>query len=143
MSHLYDSDILEWSERQATLLRRIGDGERIRSNEIDWPNIAEEIESVGRSQLSAVRSHIVLALLHDLKAEAWPQSRDVSHWRTEAIGHRQEAAEALTPSMRQHLDMQTLYARALRRFPDKIDDQPPLPVPQTCPVTLDEVLGEP
>jgi len=39
---------------------------------------------VGRSQLRAVESHLVQALLHDLKAEAMPQSRDVPYWRAEA-----------------------------------------------------------
>jgi len=29
--------------------------------------------------LRAVESHLVQALLHDLKAEAWPQSRDVPY----------------------------------------------------------------
>ena len=33
-----------------------------------------------------LHSHIVQALLHDLKAEAWPLSRDVDHWRAEARG---------------------------------------------------------
>jgi len=27
-------------------------------------------------------------------------------------------------------------------MPEIIDDQPPLPVPETCPVTLDELLAE-
>src|SRR5438270_13014652 len=44
----YDTDILTWSERQAALLRRIAAGERI-NDEVDWPNVVEEIESVGRS----------------------------------------------------------------------------------------------
>ena len=90
----YDTDILSWSEQQAELLRRIAMGERINSDELDWPNIAEEIESVGRSQLSSVRSHILQAFMHDLKAEAWPLARDVAHWRSEARRARLDAAEA-------------------------------------------------
>ena len=43
----YDTDILTWSERQATLLRRRAAGELVNDAEIDWPNVAEEIESVG------------------------------------------------------------------------------------------------
>jgi len=35
-----------------------------------------------------------------------------------------------------------IYRRALRAMPETIDGQPPLPVPQTCPVTLDELLAE-
>ena len=138
----YDADILLWSEHQSALLRRLARGEAVNERP-DWDNVAEEIESVGRSQLSAVRSHIVLALLHDLKAEAWPLSRDVPHWRAEVRGHRSEAVEAFAPSMRQRIDMETLYRNALRRMPETIDDTPPLPVPQECPVTLDELLSEP
>ena len=142
MGDLYDADILEWSEQQAALLRRLAAGERV-NDQVDWQNLIEEVEDVGRSQLSAVRSHIVLALLHELKAAAWPFSRDVPHWRAEAVGHRQEAAEAFAPSMRQPLDMQALYARALRRMPETEDGVTPLPMAATCPVTLDELLTEP
>ncbi len=140
MGDLYNDDILEWSERQARLLRDVAGGWR--GNEApDWANVIEEIESVGRSQLTAVRSLLVQALLHDLKCAAWPLSRDVPHWRAEARGFRDEAAEAYAPSMRQHIDVAELYRKALRRLPDTQDGQPPLPVPEACPATLDELLG--
>jgi len=37
----YDTDILTWSERQATLLRRGAAGELINDADLDWSNIAE------------------------------------------------------------------------------------------------------
>ena len=88
MSDLDEDDILLWSERQAELLRRRAAGELVNDAEIDWSNVAEEIEDVGKSEIRSVRSHILMALLHDLKAEAWPRSRDVPHWRAEARMHR-------------------------------------------------------
>jgi hypothetical protein len=140
MSHTYDDDVLEWSEHQAHLLRQHAAG--LRGNETpDWANIIEEVESVGRSQLSAVRSLLVQALLHDLKCQAWPSSREVPHWRAEARGFRGDAAEAFTPAMRQRIDMADLYRRALSRLPDSLDGQAPLPVPEACPVTLDDMLS--
>jgi hypothetical protein len=142
MSDLYDTDILEWSEHQAALLRRRAAGELINEAELDWPNIAEEIESVGRSELSAVKSLLRQALLHVLKAEAWPLSREVPHWRSESIRFRQDAADAYAPSMRQKIDVADLYAKALRVLPETIDGQPPLPVPDVCPVTLDDLLSD-
>jgi Domain of unknown function DUF29 len=142
ISDLYDEDILQWSEQQAALLRRRAAGELVNDAELDWPNIAEEIESVGRSELRAVESHLILALLHDLKAEAWPGSRDVPHWRAEARGHRADACRAFVPSMRQKIDLADLYRDVLRRMPDTMDGQASLPVPQTCPVTLDELLAD-
>ena len=50
MSDLYDADILQWSEHQAALLRRRAAGELVNEADLDWPNIAEEIESLGKSQ---------------------------------------------------------------------------------------------
>jgi hypothetical protein len=139
MSQAYDEDVLEWSEHQARLLRQHAAGQG--GNESpDWENIIEEVESVGRSQLSAVRSLLVQALLHDLKCQAWPSSREVPHWRAEARGFRDDAAEAFTPSMRQRIDVDELYRRALSRLPESLDDQRPVPVPEVCPVTLDEML---
>ncbi len=138
----YDDDILIWSEKQGALLRRLAAGEPLNNGGPDWENIIEEIESVGRSQLSAVRSLLTQALIHMLKAEAWPLARDVPHWRAEAIRFRQDAAEAFAPSMRQRIDVAQLYARALRAVPETVDGQPPLPMPPACPVTLDDLLGD-
>jgi hypothetical protein len=137
----YETDIALWSEHQAALLRRVAAGERI-NDQVDWENVIEEIESVGRSERTAVKSLLVRALVHMLKAEAWPLSRDVAHWQAEARGFRGDAADAFSPSMRQHIDMDALYRRALRALPATIDGQPPLPVPDKCPVTLDELLSE-
>src|ERR1700683_1302065 len=97
----YDTDILTWSEHQAALLRRRAADELVKEAELDWPNIAEEIESVGREQLHAVEAFIDQALLHDLKARAWPLSRGVPNWLAEARRFRGGAASRFLPSMRQ------------------------------------------
>jgi Domain of unknown function DUF29 len=66
----YDTDILTWSECQAALLRRRAAGELINDADLDWSNIAEGIEDVGSNRLHAVKSLLVQALRHMLKAEA-------------------------------------------------------------------------
>ncbi len=76
MSDLYGDDILLWSEQQAELLRQHRGGCR-ENDAIDWPNVIEEIESVGNEQLHAVESLLIQALAHMLKATAWPFWRDV------------------------------------------------------------------
>lgn len=140
MGELYDTDVLEWSEHQAGLLRRLAQG--CPGNEApDWENIIEEVESVGRSQLSGVQSHLVQALLHDLKAKAWPLASYVPHWHAEARVFRGNATADFSPSMRQRISLEALYRRALQGLPETVDGQPPLPVPDTCPVTLDELLS--
>jgi hypothetical protein len=138
----YDTDILTWSERQAALLRRRAAGERINEADLDWSNIAEEIEDVGSNRLHAVESLLVQALRHMLKAEAWPLWRDAPTWRADAIDFRRQARRRFVPSMRQKIDVIELYADALAAMPEAVDGVPPLPVPTECPVTLDELLAD-
>ena len=65
----YDTDTVLWSERQADLLRRLAAGERV-NDQVDWENVAEEIDSVGRSQRTALASHVRVVLEHLMKLEA-------------------------------------------------------------------------
>jgi hypothetical protein len=137
----YDTDILIWSEHQAGLLRRRAAGELVNEAELDWSNIAEEIEDMGSNRLHAVESLLVQALRHMLKAEAWPLSIDAPTWRADAIDFRQQAARQFVPSMRQKIDVARLYRQALRAMPETVDGQPPLPIQTELP-TLDELLSE-
>jgi hypothetical protein len=142
MSDLYDEDIVLWSERQSELLRRRAAGELVNEAELDWPNIAEEIESVGNEQRFAVESLLVQAIAHMLKAQAWPDCRDVENWRADSMRFRGDAAARFVPSMRQRLELDRIWRRALRAVPASIDGVAPPPFPATCPYSLDELLSE-
>lgn len=139
----YETDILRWSEHQAALLRRRAAGELVNEADLDWPNLAEEIESVGSEQLHAAESLLVQIFLHRLKTEAWPESSEVSHWRREMRVFQRQLRRRFAPSMRQKLDLADLYQDALLLLPDTIDGRPSMPVPQVCPVALDDLLTEP
>ena len=141
MSDLYDADILEWSERQAALLRRIAAGERINTAELDWPNIIEEVESVGNEQLHAVESLLVQLLIHRLKLMAWPQSLAVRGWEKEVRVFGLQVRRRYAPSMRQRLDLPGLYEEALLSLPETLDERAPLPIPAACPFALDDLLA--
>ena len=142
MSTLYDTDIVLWSEQQADLLRRLA---AARPNEpsLDWEHIIEEIEGVGISEIHAVQSLLFRALLHDLKALAWPQAQAAEHWRAEARAFRAQASLQFLPSMRQRIDLVKLYARVLRAMPESVDGQPPLPVPESIDATIDDLMNQP
>jgi hypothetical protein len=139
MSDQYDDDILLWSEHQSELLRRMAAGEPVNERP-DWANIIEEVESVGREQLHAVESLLLQALLHTLKAEGWPDARDVENWLADARGFRAQARRRFVPSMRRNIDVAGIYADALKALPARMDGQPPQPVSPTCPMTLDGLL---
>jgi hypothetical protein len=64
---LYDEDFVAWSEQQAEALRAAA---RTGSNQqLDWENLAEEIESLGRSQRRELRSRLSVIMEHLVKLE--------------------------------------------------------------------------
>ena len=147
MSDLYDADIVEWSNRQAQLLRGVADG-RPGNEQPDWDNIIEELEDVGRSQIQAVESLLMRALLHDLKVLAWPHSLNVPHWQAEAKVFRRDARRRLTPSMRQRINVVELFNDAHHGLPETQDGYPPfkdapLLARLACPSSLDKALEDP
>jgi hypothetical protein len=126
------------------LLRRVATDERINDGDLDWPNIAEEIGSVGRSEMHVVEPLLFQAFAYILKADAWPLLQTAPIWPANTRGFRSQARGRLTPSMRQKIDVAGLYADAPRTVPETMDgQQPSLPLPTVCPVTLDELLSEP
>ena len=145
MGELYDTDVLEWSEQQARLLRQLAAGERL--NEApDWDNIIEEVEALGRSEQRACGSAVYQALVHLLKLHAWPDSQAASHWRNEVFTFLDHAQRACTPSIQRRIDLADEYRRALRQvgFTMQEIEAPARPLPATCPYTLNELLaGDP
>ncbi len=136
---LYDRDILAWSRDQADLLRRVARGERV--NEVDWDHIVEEIEDVGLAQLNSVQSYLRLLLVHLLKVHAWPDSDAVGHWRGEILSFQADAAQRFTPTMRQKIDLDRLYRLAREQVSvASYDGRAPGTLPETCPLTLDQLL---
>jgi hypothetical protein len=101
----YDGDILAWSEQQSALLRRRAAGERVNDTDLDWPNIAEEIESVGRSERAALSSHIANIIEHLIKLETSPAVEPRAGWEETILRARSEVEQLLedSPSLRPSL----------------------------------------
>jgi hypothetical protein len=137
----YDSDTYAWAHDQAALLRRMADGERV-NDQVDWSNVIEEIESVGRSELKAATSPLMRAMQHKLYLLGWPGDLSARHWQAEIGDRLSEAADEFRESMRKDIDMAKLYQRARRAALRHMDDAPSAPLPDDCPWTLDELLAE-
>ena len=112
----YNTDIAAWSARQGALLRRVAAGERVNDADLDWPNIAEEIESVGRSERSALSSHIATVIEHLLKLEASPAQDPRAGWQDSILRARSEIERLIedSPSLRQTVG--SMIARELPRM---------------------------
>ncbi|MCC5624624.1 DUF29 domain-containing protein [Nostoc sp. CHAB 5715] len=139
----YDTDILLWSERQAALLRDLKERARGLSNELDLENVAEEIESVGRSEFRAFESYLRLILTHVVKAASNPDPALRAKWRSEIFGFQLEARKASTPSMLRRIDLDEVWRDAVRQA--RIDmakyDESLVETPTTCPLSADELLS--
>jgi hypothetical protein len=96
MSDLYDEDFAAWSDHQAALLRRMGAGERV-NNQVDWENVAEEIETLGRSDRREIRNRLTVICEHLLKWAYQPEQQSGS-WRSSVIEARQQIASLIEES---------------------------------------------
>jgi hypothetical protein len=80
---LYETDFVEWAARMADLLRRG------RLAELDLAHVAEEIEGLGKSERSAVRSQLRRMLAQLLKSPIQPE-RSGASWRGSVASARTE-----------------------------------------------------
>ncbi len=142
MSDLYETDALAWSEQQAALLQHVARGERI-NDMVDWPNVIEEIEAMGRAELHGCESSLGQALLHLLKLHLRPDDMAAAHWRGEIYGFLTAAQDRLSPSMRLRIGLEKLYERAIRQLRLATNDPDLLRAMPTCPYTLDDLLATP
>ena len=94
----YEADFYGWANEQAALLR---DG---RLNEADIENIAEEIESMGRSEKRELVSRLAVLLTHLLKWRYQPGGRG-SSWRASIVLQRRALERHLSdnPSLKPRL----------------------------------------
>ncbi len=106
---LYDRDFYAWANEQAALLRAG------RLTEADIENIAEEIESMGRSEKRELINRLAVLLSHLLKWQFQPAFRGNS-WRLTIEEQRNRVDDHLgdNPSLKSQLDqaMRTAYRSA-------------------------------
>ena len=144
----YDSDVYAWSQRQGDLLRRLAAGERVNDVDLDWPNIAEEIETVGRSERTAVASHIANIIEHLIKLQASPATAPRAGWQATVKRARIEIESLLgdSPSLRRVVGdlvaRETPTGRRLAEVALTEHDETPRVDVHTLTYTEDQVLGE-
>ena len=96
---LYDQDFFAWANEQARLLRAG------KLSEADIGHIAEEIESMGRSEKRELIIRLSVLLMHLLKWRFQPSARGTS-WRLTIEEQRDRLADHLldNPSLKATLD---------------------------------------
>ena len=142
---LYDDDIVTWAEQQAAALRALAARSDL-SNAVDWENVAEEIESVGRVHLRAVERLLIQTLAHLLKHASAPDAPPTRHWRKEITAFQVAAQARYERAMRQRIDWNKTWRLAIELAANDLElyGDTLLPrLPQTCPLSPEELLASP
>jgi hypothetical protein len=133
----YDADFYAWTQQQAAALRAKDWAA------LDLEHLAEEIDSLGKSDRRALVSHLDRLLLHLLKWRYDP-ARDPRRGRQLSIRHaRREIAELLADNRSLHGYSAERLADAYRyaRGDAAIDTGLPLATfPEACPWAIAQVL---
>jgi len=137
---LYETDFYSWTQKQAALLREE------EWEHLDWQQVAEEIESLGRNERREVKSRLGALIMHLLKLEyqqrPWFLTRG---WRNTIAEQRNRLAEALAESPTLRAQINELIAEA---YPYAIKDAaretglPRTTFPATCPYSAEQLLDE-
>ena len=132
----YDHDFYAWANEQAALLRqgKLGDA--------DIEHIAEEIESMGRTEKRELVSRLTVLMLHLLKWRFQPGKR-CSSWETSITVQRNRLARHMTdnPSLKAKLPeaMTDAYQDAALVAADETGLSKPT-FPALCPWSFEQMM---
>ena len=135
----YGDDFYTWTQEQGARLRAAD----FRS--LDLENLAEEIESLGRSEFNSLVSAWRVIFLHMLKWDHQPSHRTRS-WMISIRTQRNRVADIIAdnPGLKNRLEQ--AFERAYRDARDEASSETGLPLrvfPKDCPYTRDELTTRP
>jgi Domain of unknown function DUF29 len=133
---LYERDFYLWVEEQVRLLR---EG---RLNELDVANLLEEVEWMGRSEKRAIKSNLIVVLVHLLKYQFQPDQRS-SNWRGSIVEHRRRLRDDLKDSPSLHGYASEIFREAYEDAREQASVESGLPLralPKASPYTLEQTL---
>jgi hypothetical protein len=134
----YDKDFFKWTKTQAGLLKKR------KLEDLDIDNLIEEIESLGRSDKRALRSHLIILLMHLLKKKYQPTGQgNSSSWDASIENSALEINLILedSPSLKKELKLiyenSYAYARKKAAIETRLNIKT---FPEKCPWEIQEIL---
>ena len=128
----YETDFYQWTIEQAQALKQQN------FDHVDWENIIEEIEALGRSEYSAVVSLLRREIEHRLKIDYVRLPECLKKWQIEVITLKKNIKPKFAPSMKPKLQKQLadIYKDAVEivAFEYEVD------LPTECPYFLEDLL---
>jgi uncharacterized protein DUF29 len=146
---LYDEDFVAWTEQQAEALRAAARGGT--NQPLDWENLAEEVEDLGRALRHELRNRLTVILRHLIKLEHSPAADPRRGWRASIREARSEVESLLSenPSLQRDLPrlIDEQLPRAVKLAVADLDDYLELDatrrqLAQDSSYTRDQILGD-
>jgi hypothetical protein len=135
---LYDQDYWQWLEKTAFDLQNRDFAA------VDWQNLIEEIQDMGKRERRSAESNLIVILVHLLKWQFQPDCRTGS-WGGSIVEHRGRIADILadSPSLDRFLadNLADCYQRA-RKQAIAETELPSHRFPSPCPYSLAAVLDD-
>ena len=135
---LYDQDFYQWTQEQAALLKA---GTLA---QLDIENLIEEVESMGRSEKRELVSRLTVLLAHMLKWDYQP-SRQGKSWENTIKVQRIDIRQVLkdSPGLKHQFEdiVYLAYEKAVIFASDETD-LPETAFPETCPYTIEQIMGD-
>jgi hypothetical protein len=135
---LYETDFCAWTQEQAAILRGTTPGT------IDVDHLAEELDSMGRSEDKKVASLLRQALIHLLKIAIMPEHCDMPHWIEEIVTFQGDAALEYSQSQRKRLEFDKIWrvsCNGIRQILPSYGAEVP-DLPDESPLSLDDLVAE-
>jgi len=139
---LYDRDYYAWILDQVRALR-----ER-RVEDVDWQNVAEEIEDLARSERRGLRSQMARLVEHLLKLEHARgifRSYNTRGWRVSVRSARRQIRQLLSESPSLRLELPQLLAQAYEDGRLEALREPGLSeheLPDSCPGPFEQMMDD-
>jgi hypothetical protein len=139
LKNLYETDDYLWLQKTLQSLRNND------LHSLDIENLIEELEGLGKSHFSKVRSLLRQIIVHLLLLEYWQEEYEWNHrhWVSEIIAFRDDLNNNLTTTLRIKLnqELESVYAVSRRLVIAKTGLNSHV-FPNQCPYLLDNLLDE-
>ena len=136
LKQLYESDFNLWIEttKQAISAKDF--------ENMDWENLLEEIDDMGKSQKRSLESYLELLIAHILKLQYWhsQRKRNYKHWKVEVVNFRNRINRLLkrNPSFKKYMEevYPEIFNDTVKSWSIEFD------IPKNSFVELDRIMDE-
>lgn len=136
LTNLYESDYHQWLSEMVMLIKNR------QFEQLDYDNLQEELEALGRSEKRAVESLLEQVLIHLLLYQYWLTEHEynANHWQAEIVTFRNQ--------INRYLDSKTLRNYLEQRLPKIYSDAIKVVkaksgltiLPWECPYSFEQIL---